>query len=321
MASGAPYLSATAVPPAGDAHPPAPASTTQQHGDGCRRSSVPPLQGERCSSRRGSAITAVAPSTARPTSMGCWRWVSSRMPSSTPRGSILRWGGEDLQVAIADAIYLPLGALVVVIALRAARSARHPSVARAWRLFAAAFVAYALADLAWFLIEVVQGRVVPTPSVADLGYLAFYPLMVLGLLALPREAPGGDRTRLPRPGHRVHGLAGQRVVAGGRACGRVDRERHRGGTRGRRLPGRRPARHVRPGDRHVRTHPERQPGDPGAAGRRPRLQHGGRPDLRTPRPGGHLSHRWLARRRLHHRAGWPWASPDSSRSTPRGRPP
>ena len=108
---------------------------------------------------------------------------------------ILRWGGEDLQVAIADAIYLPLGALVVVIALRAARSARHPSVARAWRLFAAAFVAYALADLAWFLIEVVQGRVVPTPSVADLGYLAFYPLMVLGLLALPREASGGDRTR------------------------------------------------------------------------------------------------------------------------------
>ena len=109
---------------------------------------------------------------------------------------ILRWGGEDLQVAIADAIYLPLGALVVTIALRAARSARQPRVARAWRLFAAAFVAYALADLAWFLIEVVQGRVVPTPSIADLGYLAFYPLMVLGLLSLPREAPGSDRTRL-----------------------------------------------------------------------------------------------------------------------------
>ena len=109
---------------------------------------------------------------------------------------ILRWGGEDLQVAIADAIYLPLGALVVAIALRAARSARDRSVARAWRLFATAFMAYALADLAWFLIEVVQGRVVPTPSVADLGYLAFYPLMVLGLLALPRESPGTDRTRL-----------------------------------------------------------------------------------------------------------------------------
>ena len=36
----------------------------------------------------------------------------------------------------------------------------------------------------------------PTPSLADVGYLAFYPLMVLGLLALPREAPGSDRTRL-----------------------------------------------------------------------------------------------------------------------------
>ena len=109
---------------------------------------------------------------------------------------LLRWGGQDQQVAIADGIYLPLGILVVAIALRAARSAQQRSVRRAWCFFAAAFAAYAMADFAWFHIEVIEGLEVPTPSLADVGYLAFYPLMVLGLLALPREAPGSDRTRL-----------------------------------------------------------------------------------------------------------------------------
>jgi diguanylate cyclase (GGDEF)-like protein/PAS domain S-box-containing protein len=109
---------------------------------------------------------------------------------------LLGWGGETQQVLIADAIYLPLGLLVVSIALRASFSARQPGVRRAWRWFAGAFVAYSLADFAWFYIEIVQGTAVPTPSIADVGYLAFYPLMVLGLLALPRGAQAPDGRRL-----------------------------------------------------------------------------------------------------------------------------
>ncbi len=57
----------------------------------------------------------------------CWRWDSIAYGVVYASWLILRWGGEDLQVAIADAIYLPLGALVVTIALRAARSARRAS--------------------------------------------------------------------------------------------------------------------------------------------------------------------------------------------------
>ena len=84
---------------------------------------------------------------------------------------------------------------MVTIAIRAARRATDPSVGRAWWLFAGSFLAYALGDLAWFLIEIVLGQEVPAPSAADLGYLAFYPLLVLGLLALPRERRT-DRTHL-----------------------------------------------------------------------------------------------------------------------------
>ncbi len=100
---------------------------------------------------------------------------------------LLGWGGEDLQTVIADAIFLPLGALVVAIAVRAARGSTDARIRRAWSLFAASFLAYAIGDAVWFHIEVVQGTDVPSPSIADIGYLAFYPLLVAGLLILPRD--------------------------------------------------------------------------------------------------------------------------------------
>jgi diguanylate cyclase (GGDEF)-like protein/PAS domain S-box-containing protein len=109
---------------------------------------------------------------------------------------VFRWGGEELQLVIADGIFMPLGALVIVIAVRAARISQDRAVRRAWWLFAASFAAYAFGDLVWFLIEVVRGQEVPTPSLADVGYLAFYPLLALGLLALPRTQHRSDRALL-----------------------------------------------------------------------------------------------------------------------------
>ncbi len=109
---------------------------------------------------------------------------------------VLGWGGADQQVAIADGIYIPLGALVVAIAVRAAHTSGDRAVRRAWWLLAAAFTSYAIGDLIWFFIEVVQGHVVPTPSLADLGYLAFYPFLILALLSLPRTQHRSDRALL-----------------------------------------------------------------------------------------------------------------------------
>jgi diguanylate cyclase (GGDEF)-like protein len=109
---------------------------------------------------------------------------------------VLGWGGADLQLVIADGVFIPLGALVVALAVRAAHTSQDAAVRRAWWLLAASFSAYALGDLVWFFMEVVQGAEIPTLSLADLGYLAFYPLLVLALLSLPRTQHRSDRALL-----------------------------------------------------------------------------------------------------------------------------
>ena len=96
------------------------------------------------------------------------------------------WGGEDLQLAIADASFIPLGFVAIAFALLVARRSTTAPGRRAWTLIGLAFAAYAFGDIAWFNIEVVL-EAQPYPSVADVGYIAFYPLLLLGLFALPRE--------------------------------------------------------------------------------------------------------------------------------------
>jgi len=101
---------------------------------------------------------------------------------------VFRWGGPDLELAIADAAFIPLGLLAVAFALNAARHARTTAARRAWVLIGMAFVAYNAGDIMWFWLEVVLATE-PYPSIADVGYLAFYPVLLVGLLSLPRERP------------------------------------------------------------------------------------------------------------------------------------
>jgi diguanylate cyclase (GGDEF)-like protein/PAS domain S-box-containing protein len=100
---------------------------------------------------------------------------------------VLRWGPAGAQLAIADASFLPIGLYAVVAAFAASRRATSSGGRRAWAFIGLGFAAYAFGDLAWFWFEVVQAREVPFPSVADIGYLAFFPFMLLGLASLPRE--------------------------------------------------------------------------------------------------------------------------------------
>jgi len=56
---------------------------------------------------------------------------------------------------------------------------------KAWIMIAAAMLFNTLGDLSWSVIEVVLHQN-PFPSVADIGYLMFYPLFVLGIFLLPK---------------------------------------------------------------------------------------------------------------------------------------
>ena len=99
---------------------------------------------------------------------------------------VFRWGGPDLELFIADAAFIPLGVMAIVLALLAARHAPAGAARRAWLLIGLSFAASCAGDAAWFWLEVVLNEA-PWPSVADLFYIAFYPLLALGLMALPRE--------------------------------------------------------------------------------------------------------------------------------------
>jgi diguanylate cyclase (GGDEF)-like protein len=67
---------------------------------------------------------------------------------------------------------------------------------RAWRLITAAYLSWCVGDAIWAIYEVGL-RQQPFPSLADGGYLLFYPLILAGLLTLPGVARNrADRMKL-----------------------------------------------------------------------------------------------------------------------------
>jgi diguanylate cyclase (GGDEF)-like protein/PAS domain S-box-containing protein len=87
---------------------------------------------------------------------------------------------------VIDLGVLPVGFIGTWMAWRAAFSDRLPARSRAaWRFLAAGTLAYALGELFWLYYEVVvDADMAMTP--ADVPYLLYYPLIVLGLLRLAR---------------------------------------------------------------------------------------------------------------------------------------
>ena len=55
---------------------------------------------------------------------------------------------------------------------------------RAWTIVSTAYLSYALGNTLWFYYEAVLQEA-PSPSLADLGYVLFYPLLLWGILAFP----------------------------------------------------------------------------------------------------------------------------------------
>jgi PAS domain S-box-containing protein len=101
---------------------------------------------------------------------------------------------DALVTAVTDLSFPLVGTLALALAVQAVRRTRLASGEHvAWALLAAALAAYMAGDVLWAAIELSSGET-PGASVADVGYLLFYPVALAGLLSLP----GAARTRLEK---------------------------------------------------------------------------------------------------------------------------
>ncbi len=95
-------------------------------------------------------------------------------------------GSDHTRTWATDFAYIPPSLLATVLAVRAAS---HRALDRrtrlAWRILAAAFGCQLAANVTWWWLESATNSSPSFPSLADVGYLAFIPVLLVGLLAFP----------------------------------------------------------------------------------------------------------------------------------------
>ena len=103
------------------------------------------------------------------------------------------WGGPERVSLIANLFSFTPSLLSTILAWRlAAQKSLSMPLRRAWFILGLCFFMFLMGNLVWAYLEVVL-QVEPFPSIADVFYLAFYPLGLLGLISLssarhnPRE--------------------------------------------------------------------------------------------------------------------------------------
>jgi len=105
------------------------------------------------------------------------------------------WDVDRNFALISDLAYQPVSLFAIIVAWRIAFNATLDSkLRRAWFILGLAVAAQMLGDTLWFYLEVILGQE-PFPSVADIFFLSFYPLALIGLLSLP-SAPMKSSERL-----------------------------------------------------------------------------------------------------------------------------
>ncbi len=97
--------------------------------------------------------------------------------------------GDDYE-AVDNTFTITLAGMTTIIVLTVARRMREARPRRAWTILALAAGANCIGDTLYTFVTIATGEA-QFPSIADAAYLAFYPLMLLGLLAFhrQREAP------------------------------------------------------------------------------------------------------------------------------------
>jgi hypothetical protein len=108
-------------------------------------------------------------------------------------GVFAHWGAAADRALYANLGMIPIGFAATVLAANASRAQSDRRSQWAWGLLGAGFACFFAGDLLFFIFQTVVGDF-SFPSLADAGYLAYYPLAFAGLLRLPSPAE-----KRPRP--------------------------------------------------------------------------------------------------------------------------
>ena len=123
--------------------------------------------------------------------------------------NVAQWGDAADRSLYANLVMIPLGLAATILAAKAAGSKSERTSMWAWRMLAAGLACFWAGDLLYFFYQNVLGYS-PFPSLADAGYLTYYPLVFIGLLLLPS-----------RPDHRLRRVVSYPscvvLIAGGAA--------------------------------------------------------------------------------------------------------
>lgn len=129
------------------------------------------------------------------------RWSSWRRPSGIVAILVLAYAAvvaityllhpaDDAMALVSDFAEVPIELVGFLMCLAVVVVERRRAARLAWILFAVATAADGLGNLAYGLLD--QAGLTTSPSIADACYLAFYPLLLVGLLVLPTASRTRD---------------------------------------------------------------------------------------------------------------------------------
>lgn len=97
---------------------------------------------------------------------------------------VFDWGGDEYKALISNLVTIAIYLVTWIFPWRTSRNqALTVRARRAWRFISLSTLAYLAGAMLWVYFESYLG-VQPFPSLADIGYLAYFPLMMTGLLLL-----------------------------------------------------------------------------------------------------------------------------------------
>jgi hypothetical protein len=104
-------------------------------------------------------------------------------------------GGDAALMWFDDSMLFGLASLAAVSTFVASRRYAGTPTGRAWALISVGLALIAFGEGAWGFQEAILGQEVNSPAVSDIGYLAFYVPVFIGLLLMP-QAPLSGRGRV-----------------------------------------------------------------------------------------------------------------------------